>query len=456
MNAKHGRLLSCGALICIFASPGAAQTLAETLKQAYTHSLAIAQERQKLRATKAQVGKAIAGAEPTIAVDVEESRGKDVVTGGTPLENSLLRSSVPRSSYDVVLDQPLFRGGRTPAEVSSAIDSVRAAAFKLSAAEQDALLQAAKDYVDLLRDRNDAVEARNSADLAAAMLKGVQERRGKQDASQFDILSAQATLEEAAADADNAESKLINTEQQFEHDVGATASDLTIPSFPAILPASETEAISLTNGNPEIQYAALSALASKEDVRVARSAGRPSIELEATLRDHQGAVFEQEREQVRSVSLKLHVPVFSGGLVRTQVEEKEALFAGAEDAIAIAREDNEMKARTAFRQMHVFDAAWQRYHASVQSRQDVVTGQARLFALGEASKKDVLIAQRSLIEAKRAENRAMHDWLITQLNLIRAIGRMTLNQFGVDADDPDLSISARRLILDGISVPFVR
>ncbi|WP_242130347.1 TolC family protein [Sphingobium sp. Sx8-8] len=456
MSAKHGISLFCGALIYFVASPGTAQPLAETLKQAYAHSLEIAQERQKLRATKAQVGRAIAGAEPTITVDAEESRGKDVVTGGTPLENSLLRSSVPRSSYDVVLDQPLFRSGRTPAEVSGAIDSVRAAAFKLSAAEQDALLQAAKDYVDLLRDRNDAVEARKSADLAATILKGVQERLGKQDASQFDILTAQATWEEAAADADNAQSKLIDTEQQFERDVGAPASNLSIPILPAILPASEAEAISLTNGNPEIQYAEFSARASKEDVRVARSAGRPSVELEATIRDHQGAVFAQEREQVRSVSFKLHVPVFSGGLVRAQVEEKEALFAGAEDAIAIARADNEMKARTAFRQMHVFDAVWQRYHASVQSRQDLVTGEGRLFALGEASKEDVLTAQRNLVEAERNENRAMHDRLITQFNLIRAIGHMTLDQFGVDTDDPDLSISARKLILDGISVPFVR
>ena len=456
MSVDAGRLLVAGALLCSAVGPCAAQTLPDVLQLTYAHSPSIAQERQRLRAARAQVAKAVAGTEPTIAADGEATRGRDVVTGGTPLENSLLRSSVPRSSYDVVVDQPLFRGGRTVAEISGAVATVRAAAFKLSSAEQDALLQVARDYIDVLRDTVDVAKAKKSTDLAAEILKGTQERERKEDASRLDILTAQATLDEATADAESADAKLADSEEQFLRDAGVRPADLRGPAVPMTLPASEEEAATRASDNPDVQYARYAARASREDVRAARSAGRPSVEIEAAIRGREGAVFPEEKERVRSVSLKVHVPIFSGGVVRAEVEAKKALAAGDEDAITEAINEAEAKARSAFRQVRLLEAARQRYHASVAAKQVIVTGQSRLQALSEGSNEDVLSALRSLVEAERAENRAMHDQLVAQLSLTRAVGRMTLSDFGAGGDDPDLTVSARKLILDGISIPFIR
>lgn len=448
--------LGIGAALTCLPAAAWAQDFAEALRDAFHHSQAIAAERARLEATRGEVTKAVAGAEPTVSVDGSLTGGSDKVTGGSALQNSLLSSSVPHSSYDIVIDQPVFHSGHTIAAVSGAIASVRARAYKLSSTEQDALLQAAKDYIDYVRDAQDAAKSADSVSLARSILGGAQERAAKGEGTRLDIETAQAAFAEALADQAVSSSRVAGSRMSFVRDVGAAPSGLHLPDLTSAMPANEEEAARDSGDNPDVLSAEYSARSARDDIRVARSQGRPSVDLEAALRGRDGAVFPAERERAQSISLRVHVPLFSGGAVRADVDSKTAVAASEQDNAVQAREQAESDARSYFEQAQLLAVARERYHASVESDAILVEGQLRLMAHNEGMLGDLLDAKRTLVNAQRAENRAEHDWVLALLNLQRARGRMSLESFGAGPPDPDIQVSGAALIRHAISIPFIR
>lgn len=155
------------------APPAAAEkpsmTLEEALGVAYETNPELAAAQAGLRASDEQVAQANGAWRPTVSIDATYGVQKyffpvQITGGGIITTHPNLPAAVnnPQIVNESITDhplngqlsvsQPLFRSGRTIAEISRAKALVRAARAQLTATEQTVLLSAATAYMNVVRD----------------------------------------------------------------------------------------------------------------------------------------------------------------------------------------------------------------------------------------------------------------------------------------------------------------
>ena len=121
-------------------------TLGQALGVAYETNPQLDAQRAALRATDESVAKANGGWRPSI--NAQGSYGHQQYQLGS----TTLPATSPLQGQ-VTVTQPIFRGGRTWAEISQAKAVVRAGRAQLTGVEQSVLLAAVTAYMDVVRDQ---------------------------------------------------------------------------------------------------------------------------------------------------------------------------------------------------------------------------------------------------------------------------------------------------------------
>src|SRR5215472_16747446 len=150
--------LALSALVAFGGAQAGAQpfTLADALAVAYENNPQLLAQQASLRASDEQVAQANAGWRPT--VNAQGSYGVQRF-GFTPFHPdpadpalSINQASAHPVQGQLTVTEPLFRGGRTYAQVRRARALVRAGRAQLTGEEQSVLLAAATAYMDVVRD----------------------------------------------------------------------------------------------------------------------------------------------------------------------------------------------------------------------------------------------------------------------------------------------------------------
>jgi hypothetical protein len=143
------------AAACLWATtqPARAQTLVETLVNTYTNNPQIEAERARQRSNDEDVARARGGWRPTVTFYGEGGRGHDTQRQrspvGTTLQNSFYRDP---AQARIILQQNIYDGGRTIADVERSEQTVMRGREVLNATEQQALLEGVNAHLDVYRD----------------------------------------------------------------------------------------------------------------------------------------------------------------------------------------------------------------------------------------------------------------------------------------------------------------
>ncbi|MGH6827950.1 MAG: TolC family protein, partial [Rhizomicrobium sp.] len=198
--------------------------LSGALAAAYQTNPQLAQARAALEALDQGVAQADAGWRPSVTASVAQGYDHGLVSLFPGASTSALNTQT--TVGQVTISEPIFRGGRTDAEVSQAIERVHAGRAQLASTEQSVLLAAATAYMDVVRDMRALNFSRDNVHSLQDELNDVETEFSAGAVTRTDEYQAEARLAGAKVDEAAAENRLAASRASFESVVGRTAGTL--------------------------------------------------------------------------------------------------------------------------------------------------------------------------------------------------------------------------------------
>jgi outer membrane protein len=230
--------------LAALAQPARSQTLSEALAQTYSNNPTLLAARAQLRSVDENVPQALAGWRPTVsitsAVGVTDSRNRSLQQGYDPVErrtffqqpqNSPNTVHVERSTAtnQIVITQPVFRGGRTVATTRRAENQVLSQRARLLQTEQQVMQQTIEFYVSVIRDQELLRLNINNEQVLTEQLRATSERFRVGEITRTDVAQAESRLAAARASRTQSEGNLQISRAQFQRLVGTPPQRLVAP-----------------------------------------------------------------------------------------------------------------------------------------------------------------------------------------------------------------------------------
>jgi outer membrane protein len=407
-------------------------TLYDALSTAYETNPQLAEARAALAALDQGVAQANAGWRPSVNASGSYGVQHGVVDGiAAPFNSNPVIGGV-------TVTEPIFRGGRTYAEISRAIQQVHAGRAQLMQTEQSVLLSAVTAYMDVVRDAaglrlNQANVRSLKTELDAVRTELAAGAVTKTDASQ-----AQARYARAQSDAAAAEDQLIASRSAFENVIGRPAETLDemppLPRLPSTKDAALSTALSL---NPNLVEAKANARAADYAVDDAAGALLPQVSISGQyqyLRDAAGTnIFATKSPQaILSVTGQVTVPIYQGGGDEATVRRAKDLRQQSELAIATAERNVRQDVDSSWQALHSAQFAIVTNQTQVTADQNAVDGVTQEQQAGERSVLDILNAQQELFSAQIAVVVSRHDSVVAAYKVLSAAGQLTARSLGLN------------------------
>ena len=418
------------AALVIQGSPARSETLAEAIAFTYQSNPVLQSQRAQLRAVDETFVQARSAYGPSLQVQATASynqdRLRDSFSGGTALPSATTRANL--GSARVVLDQPLYSGGRTTLEVRSAEQRVRAARETLRISEQNVIFAVIEAYADVLRDQQALAIRRENIDALAYQLQETQARWRAGEVTRTDVAQAEAQLASEQASFAVAENQLQTSRNNYATVVGRNPGSLFAdePPLPGI-PRTPQAAFDLAStASPELQQASHNEQQSRTGVAVARTIDRPTVSLRgsygysATLDPLNG----RNRDRALTGEAVVSIPLFSAG--RTSSQIRQALELNTSDRLSIesTRRSMVQNIANAWNEMVTFQANIAREETQVTAATLAFKGMRIEYRAGQRSTLDVLIAEETLRDAELAELAARHDAYLAEALVLRYVGHL--------------------------------
>ena len=366
---------------------------------------------------------------PTLTADVTGTRTRALAAPGRPAGERTMYGPSFGLSW-LVLDF----GGRS-GSIDAARQTAIAADLSHNVAVQNTILQVEIALFDYLATRALRDAARVSVDEARASLNAAEERRRVGLATIADVLKARTALSQTQLTLESLEGGMLVAQGGLAVAMGLPANaSYEVPNLPDAPPSDSLRGVEqsvdtliavATRMRPDLAAVRAEAAAAAADVRVARSALMPSINLNA-IGGYTGSDVPTFRGRTYTIGLGFDLPVFSGFS-----REYTARAAAAELEAARARTDltRQQVALQVFTAYYNLQTASERVRtaadllASATESESVARGQYRE---GVGSIVDLLIAQSALAEARAQNVQARWQWRGALAQLAHDVGVLGL------------------------------
>ena len=423
--------VSAGAVAVLFAA-GAARaetfSLGEALGVAYETNPQLDAQRAALRATDENVAKANGGWRPSINAQGQygthhyEFSGPGVPPGYTANTHPL--------QGQVTLDQPIFRGGRTWAEIGQAKALVRAGRAQLTGVEQSVLLSAVTAYMDVVRDQAIVNLRQHNVDVLKKQLSATELQFKVGELTRTDVAQSKARLAGAQSGLVTAQGQLAASRANYEKVIGRPAETLAettpLPAVPATLEAAEALA---DRQSPSLIAAQENERAADYAVDDSTGALLPQVSLQAqygySAAQSFAGVLAQPTTKSTSVIAQVTVPLYQGGADEAGVRQAKQLHSQTQLNVVDARR----QARESV------DAAWETYlsarsaiasnEAQVEANKLAYEGVRREQEVGARTILDVLNAEQELLNSQVAVVTSQRNAQVAAYQLLAATGQLT-------------------------------
>ena len=422
-------------LALVLSLPAQALSLKEALATAYATNPQIESARANLRATDEEVAKANAGWRPTLNLNGAE--GFQNIITDKPIHAESDRNLTNATAS---LNEPLFRGGRTVAEIRRAKALVRAGQAQLVNAEQTVLLDAVSAYMDVVRDSANAEYRRRNVQVLQDQLDAGNTQLNAGAITQTDVQQTQARLATARAGLSTAEGQLAASRARFERVIGRPPEMLEamppLPPLPATLDEAVTKAVSMA---PTLVAAQENSRAADYAIDQATSALLPQVSLSLQYQYAKnssviGILSPSVTQREASVFVQVTVPLYQGGAeyaaVRQAKELRSQSLANVTDADRQVREF----AQSAWGVFTSAQASIASNELAVQANQGAVMGVLQEQRAGERSILDILNAQQELLSGEIGLANAQHDATVAAFQLLASTGQLTARSLALDVE----------------------
>ncbi len=408
-----------------------ALTLQETFEQVYRDNPSLQAAREGLKATRELYPQASAGWKPN--VNAEASLYSTDINSG----NFTNGDGATTKSASINLEQPVFRGFRTAAEMEAAEKDIEAGRAGLWRLEQDIFLQVAQAYIDVLRDRQVLLLEQQNRDLFAREEEAVMARFDAGDVTQTDVKQTQAQHANAMAGEALAQAGLQRSEATFEELTGIIpphSMEMPVPqfNFPQTRDELATAAATYNPQLSEIRYLHDSA---RSDIKSSQSTFYPQVTAFASfIKEYDPQPGIIDASDTGTVGVRARINLYEGGanIART----REAKFRANQKMIQIREAERSIKSElvTSWRRIGAYEAEISARELEVTAAKFAAEGVREEARIGERTVLDTLEAEQEVVEAERALIEAKRSHLLSSYMLAAALGRLTADSLGLSAE----------------------
>lgn len=432
---------------CLGASSAHAENLMDAYRQARQSDPVLQQADAQRRAVSENVNQAWAVLLPQINAQGSFSDSHGTSTSNQPVNNGngfqvfASRSSSSTRNFDksATLDQTIFDFGKF-ASVRVAHAQAASGEANYQAAEQDLILRTATAYFNVLTAEDELRFAKANEQALAKQLDQAQQRFNVGLSAITDVDAAKAQHDAAAAAVIQAQNVVFDNREALSQITGQPVGELSKLTNDLPLDKPQPDAIDAwvdlaLRSNPALQSQRDQVEAFQHQIGVARAGHLPTLNAQVSYTDSPawgdqtgsslpGSVHFDSGRHDTVIGLVLQVPIFSGGLVHSQVRQAIAQRDEQSDVLEQDRRNVVRNTRSAFNAIEAGISEVEAQKQAVVSAQKALEATQAGFEVGTRTIVDVLISQQNLFQAQSSYSQARHAFVVNQLTLKDAAGTL--------------------------------
>jgi outer membrane protein len=408
------------------------RTLSEALAASYSNNPSLQAARAQLRAVDENVPQALAGWRPQVSLSGNAGynqldtklRTFNPLTGAhtTTSTNNLLGTNTAQ----LIVTQPVWRGGQTRAGTNHAENQVMAQRARLIAAEVQVFSDTVNAYVNVIASQQVLTLNINNEQVLARQLQATNDRFRVGEITRTDVAQAEAALAGATATRQVSEGNLQIARGQFQRVVGEFPGALIEPQ-PLRLPVptlQQAKSLAQVN-NPNVIATLFDDAAAKDNFDLQYSKLMPNISLQGSLSQTKDVSAPNYSTKSGEIVVAATVPLYQGGSEYAAIRQARQQQQQTHKLIDDAR-------RTAVQQVV---SAWETYNASksaiestrsqIRANGIALEGVEREAIVGSRTTLDVLNAEQLLLNSRVTQVQNLANLVNASYSVAAAVGRLT-------------------------------
>ncbi|MEO0750357.1 MAG: TolC family outer membrane protein [Pseudomonadota bacterium] len=398
-----------------------AETLAQTLSDAYEHSGLLDQNRALLRAADENVAQAVSQLRPIINWSADITRS----FGTVRTSNRTLGIADTDINFGISLDLLLYDFGRTRLQIDAAKQTVLATRQGLRSIEQLVLLRAVAAYMNVRRNGELVSVRQNNLRLLREELRAAKDRFEVGEVTRTDVALAEAALASAQAGLAVAQGDLTQAIEEFRAAVGRKPGNLQPPGALPRLSGDIDGAKSIAvRKHPDIIQARLEVASAELTVAAAEAAMKPTLNFNSRVGTND-EIGPSDNSRTGSFGLTLSGPIYQGGLLSSAVRQAMAQRDALRGAQHEVRHQVVQDVGNAYAILLAAQASRQAGLEQVRAARVAFRGLREEAQLGARTTLDVLDAEQDLLDAQATAISAEADLYIAAYTVLETIGELT-------------------------------
>jgi adhesin transport system outer membrane protein len=340
-----------------------------------------------------------------------------------------------RHQEGMTLNQMLFDGLGTPAEVDRRRAISDATAYRVYATAEDIALQAIDAYIDVLKNKDIVSYAKENLAAHQRTFDQVKLRADKGVGRRADLEQIEARTSLASANLSSAESSLRDAEIAYLKVVGRNPINLTSAPDPKNVPNSVDEAVKAGFANhPTLKSSQSDVEQAQAQRELARSFWFPRLEFEASYTNNRNLDGVAGPNRDRMLMLYLKWNLFRGGFDYHRLKETALQI---DEATEISRNTNRQVENAVRLAYNAYATARDRIPSLaryVKSSDATRAAYAQQFAIGQRTLLDLLDSENEFFTARSTEATGKYIQISAKYRVLNAMGQL-LSTLEVKAPD---------------------
>lgn len=400
-----------------------AETLADALVGAYTHSGLLDQNRALLRAADEDVAAAGAALKPVLSwsasLTQSYSRNLSQFTGSAVSNNNL------QASVNLIGSLLLYDFGASQYRIEATKETVLATRETLRAVEQQVLLRAISAYFGVVAARESVALRENNLRLLSQELRAAQDRFEVGEVTRTDVALAEAQLAQARSGLAGAQGNAVQAFEEYRNVVGRKPGRLSpppkLPKVGSDIKAAKGLAM---RRHPQMIGAQHQVAAADLLIKASEAAMRPTVTLNGSLGLTE-SLSSSDFGRSASIGLQAGQTIYSGGRLSSAVRRAMAQRDAQRGNLHTVRHNIAQEVGNAYAILASAQAQLAASEEQVRAARIAFRGVREEASLGARTTLDVLDAEQALLDASSALVSTRADLYVAAYRVIAATGQLT-------------------------------